>query len=99
MLAFSAVMFLRLRPALPSSLLGPVAVYVAAILGMGIAALTLPSLAVIVGAVLFMASDAILAAGKFLLAEASPRQSIVRPAVWILYYVAQAAITLGFLLG
>lgn len=91
--------FLRLRPALPANLLGPVAVYAAAILGMGLFALTLPSLLVIVGAVLFMASDAILAAGKFLFDARSPRQAVVRPAVWILYYAAQVAITMGFLFG
>ncbi|MFC3644232.1 lysoplasmalogenase [Aquibium oceanicum] len=99
MLAFSVVMFRQLRPVLPPGLLAPVAVYVAAILGMGVFALTLPSWVVIAGAVLFMASDAILAAGRFLIAETSPRQAIVRPAVWILYYLAQVAITLGFLLG
>jgi uncharacterized membrane protein YhhN len=96
--AFAAGMFLRLRPALPNDLIAPVAFYVAAIMAMGLAAVTLPSITVIVGAVLFIASDAILAAGRFLIPAASPRQAIVAPAVWSLYYAAQVSITLGFLL-
>jgi uncharacterized membrane protein YhhN len=66
---------------------------------MGLSALTLPVPAVIAGAILFMASDALLAVGRFLLAADSPRQALVRPAVWALYYLAQAAITLGVLLA
>lgn len=95
---FAVGLFLRLRPALPDGMVIPVAVYVVAILAMGLTAMTLPSLAVIAGAVLFIASDAILAAGRFLLAPASPRQAIVAPLVWILYTAAQASIALGFLL-
>jgi uncharacterized membrane protein YhhN len=96
---FAAGMFRRLRPALPGDMVVPVAVYVVAILAMGLAALTLPSIAVIAGAVLFIASDAILAAGRFLIPAGSPRQAIVAPAVWSLYYAAQVSITLGFLLS
>lgn len=96
---FAAGMFQRLRPALPSDMVVPVAVYVVAILAMGLAALTLPSIAVIAGAVLFIASDAILAAGRFLIPADSPGQAIVGPAVWSLYYAAQVSITLGFLLS
>lgn len=98
-MVFAAATFLRLRPALPGDLVVPVAVYLVAILAMGLAAMTLPSLAVIVGAVLFIASDALLAAGRFLLPPASPRQAIVAPAVWSLYYLAQVSIALGFLLS
>lgn len=96
--AFAAGTYLLLRPALPRELVLPVGVYVAAILAMGLAAATLSSVAVIAGALLFMASDAILAAGRFLIPADSPRQAVVAPAVWGLYYAAQAAITLGFLL-
>ncbi|WP_245453377.1 lysoplasmalogenase [Aquibium carbonis] len=95
---FAGGMFLGLRPALPGGMVVPVAIYVVAILAMGIAALTLPSPAVIVGAVLFMASDAILASGRFLIPMRSERQAVVAPAVWVLYYTAQACIALGFLL-
>lgn len=95
---FAVGMFLRLRPALPSDLVLPVGLYVAAILAMGLTAVALPSVTVIAGAVLFIASDAVLAVGRFLIPSGSSRQTLVAPAVWVLYYAAQAAITLGFLL-
>ncbi len=50
------------------------------------------------GAVLFMASDGLLAAEKFLVAAISPHREWMRYAVWALYYAAQLMITLGFLL-
>lgn len=76
----------------------PIAVYVAAILAMGISALTNFYPWVIIGAVLFMASDSLLATERFLLAAISPHRVWMRYAVWVLYYAAQLAITLGFLL-
>lgn len=92
-------MLLRLLwPALTATLRGPVALYASAILGMGLTALTMPAPLVIAGAVLFMASDSLLAVGKFLLpAEARP-QAWIQPLVWVLYFTAQTAIVLGFLL-
>ena len=99
MAAFAGVFYMRLRPVLPAALLVPVAVYVVAILAMGVAALFLPAPLVIVGAVSFMASDAILAAERFLLAEASAHRRWSRPAVWVLYYAGQLAIALGVLLA
>jgi uncharacterized membrane protein YhhN len=99
MVLLSLATVARLMPALPPGLSAPVAAYGIAILAMGLTALTLPAPAVLVGAILFMASDALLAAGRFLLAVDSPRQALVRPAVWSLYYLGQAAITLGVLLA
>jgi uncharacterized membrane protein YhhN len=60
--------------------------------------MTLASVAVIAGAILFILSDAILAAGRFLVPAGSPRHAAIAPAVWILYFAAQLCITLGFLL-
>jgi uncharacterized membrane protein YhhN len=77
----------------------PIIAYLAAIVAMGVTALTLGNALVIAGAVLFVASDAILAAEKFLMASLSPRRRPARIAVWVLYYAAQLSITLGFLLG
>ncbi|WP_027058983.1 lysoplasmalogenase [Mesorhizobium loti] len=77
----------------------PIAIYVVAILAMGLSALTTSSAWVIGGAVLFMASDGLLATEKFLVAAISPHHAWMRLAVWVLYYAAQMAITLGFLLG
>lgn len=89
----------RLLPNLDAGLKLPVLTYVAAILFMGLAALTVNSPAVIAGAVLFMASDSILAWEKFLLPAGSPASALMRYAVWVTYYAAQFLITLGFLLG
>lgn len=76
----------------------PVAVYTAAILAMLLAAATVPAPIILIGAALFVASDSLLAIGRFLLPAGSPRQRPLGAAVWIFYYLAQAAITLGFLL-
>ncbi|MBE0694788.1 MAG: lysoplasmalogenase [Aquamicrobium sp.] len=76
----------------------PVAVYAAAILVMMLAAATVPSPIILIGAALFVLSDSLLATGRFLLPPHAPRQRPLGAAVWITYYLAQAAITLGFLL-
>jgi uncharacterized membrane protein YhhN len=52
---------------------------------------------VTVGALLFMTSDAILSGELFKLPEDSPARRWSAPAVWVLYWVGQAAITAGFL--
>jgi uncharacterized membrane protein YhhN len=90
-----AALWRRVGPALRL----PIGVYVAAILAMGISALTTSNLWVIGGAILFMASDGLLAAERFLLAAISPHRVWMRYADWTLYYAAQLAITLGFLLS
>ncbi|WP_149803403.1 lysoplasmalogenase family protein [Mesorhizobium sp. NFR06] len=99
MAAFSIVMLAALWRRVGPQLRIPIAVYVAAILAMGLSALTISYPWVIAGAVLFMASDGLLAAERFLLAAISPHRMWIRYAVWVLYYAAQLAITLGFLLG
>ena len=97
--AFGIVMLAALWRRVGPALRLPVGVYVAAILAMGISALTIGNLWVIGGAILFMASDGLLAAERFLLAAISPHRVWMRYAVWTLYYAAQLAITLGFLLS
>ncbi|MBZ9866827.1 lysoplasmalogenase family protein [Mesorhizobium sp. CA15] len=99
MAAFSIVMLAALWRRVGPQLRAPVAVYVAAILAMGISALTTDHPWVIAGAVLFIASDGLLAAERFLLAAISPHRVWMRYAVWVLYYAAQLAITLGLLLA
>ncbi|WP_095203998.1 lysoplasmalogenase [Mesorhizobium carmichaelinearum] len=96
---FVVVMLAALWRRVGPSLRIPIAFYVVAILAMGMAALTTNSAWVIGGAVLFMASDGLLATEKFLVAAISPHRAWMRFAVWVLYYAAQFAITLGFLLG
>ena len=99
MAVFAAVMLVMLWRRVAPDLRLPVAAYAAAILGMGVSALTLDNAWIIAGAILFMASDGLLAAEKFLVAAISPYREWMRHAVWALYYAAQLTITLGFLLS
>ncbi|WP_192258311.1 lysoplasmalogenase [Mesorhizobium caraganae] len=99
MAAFVVVMLAALWRRVGPGLRAPIAVYVAAILAMGISALTLDNPWVIIGAVMFMASDGLLATEKFLVPAIAPYRAGIRYVVWVLYYAAQLAITLGFLLS
>lgn len=93
--AFAAIAgFAMVRKAGPLAL--PVAAYVLAIASMGLGAVTLGGL-VLAGVALFMASDAILGAEKFYLAESSPARRFSSPTVWVLYYAGQMLITHGLL--
>ncbi|MER9236787.1 lysoplasmalogenase family protein [Mesorhizobium sp. M0622] len=94
-LAMLFALWRRVGPALRL----PISVHAAAILAMGIAALTLNSAWAVGGVVLLMLSDGLLASEKFLLPAISPYRVWMRHAVWALYYAGQLAITLGFLLG
>jgi uncharacterized membrane protein YhhN len=94
---FALMMLAVLWPRVEATLRLPIAVYVAAILAMGLAALTLPDWRIVLGALLFIASDALLATEKFLLGAGSTQRFWMRHAVWALYYAAQALIALGFL--
>jgi uncharacterized membrane protein YhhN len=99
MAVFAVVMLAALWRRVGPGLRVPIAIYVVAILAMGMSALTTSNVWVIGGAVLFMASDGLLATEKFLVAAISPHRGWMRFAVWALYYAAQLALTLGFLLG
>jgi uncharacterized membrane protein YhhN len=76
----------------------PILVYAAAIFVMGLSALTMNSVMVVAGALLFMVSDGILASERFVVSAVSPHRRWMPWAVWITYYAAQLLITLGFLL-
>ncbi|MCO5158741.1 MAG: lysoplasmalogenase [Aquamicrobium sp.] len=94
----AALLMRRLLAAVAPQMRVPVAVYAAAILAMLLAAATVPSPVILIGAILFVLSDSLLAIGRFLTPPDSPRQRPIGAAVWVLYYLAQAAIALGFLL-
>lgn len=98
MAVFALAMLVLLMREVGPDLRVPVFVYILAILAMGVAALSTPSLWVIAGALAFMASDAILSAERFLLPAISPHRGWMRGAVWVLYYAAQVLIVAGFLL-
>lgn len=96
--AFGIFMLIRLWPALDAAMRAPVMAYMLAIVAMGVAALTTRSPAVVAGAGLFIASDAILATERFLLGSNAPQRAATGPVIWITYIAAQIAITLGVLL-
>ncbi len=76
----------------------PVRLYVLVILAMGLTALSLPpghGMA-LAAALLFMLSDAILAAETFVLRENHPARPWLARAVWITYIAAQAGFLLAF---
>lgn len=97
-LAAAGILVIRLIPAVPSALRLPVVAYIGAILLMVIASSTVASPIVMVGATLFVASDAILAVQVFLLSPESRHHLWTAPTLWVLYYLSQAIITLAFLL-
>jgi uncharacterized membrane protein YhhN len=88
----------RILPVVGDDLRMPVIAYVVSITVMLMAAATLPLPMVVAGAALFFVSDAILAADRFLLEEGSSYRVLAGPAAWMLYYLGQMTITLGFLL-
>jgi uncharacterized membrane protein YhhN len=95
---FAGIVLTRLWPALPRAMRPPVALYVAAIVAMGVGALWTGNALIIAGAFAFMASDAILAIDRFVLAAASPHKAWTATTLWWLYWGGQALITLGVLL-
>jgi uncharacterized membrane protein YhhN len=99
MAGFMLAMMIVLLPRVGPSQRLPVLAYSVAILMMGLSALTLDNYWILAGAILFMASDAILAAERFLTSGVSPNRLAMRIAVWIAYYAAQLTITLGVLLA
>lgn len=78
----------------------PVLAYGAVILMMGAAAIALPQAywPVTLGALMFIASDAILAHQLFCRPAEAPPQKLASYAVWFLYFFGQAAILLGLVL-
>ncbi len=93
--AGAGLLLARLLPGVQPPWRRAVPPYVLAILAMLAAAATVPAPLVVAGALLFAISDGLLAIERFRLArEGIPTGHIA----WVLYYLAQAAITLGLLL-
>lgn len=99
-LAIAAAIFLlrQLLPAVGRQMRLPVTLYTIAILAMLLAAATVAAPIIVMGALLFVISDTLLAIGRFLLAPQSPYRPRLGKAVWVSYYLAQVSILLGFLL-
>jgi uncharacterized membrane protein YhhN len=70
----------------------PVTCYIVAIVAMTVASLRMPATVVPIGAVSFMASDSLLALGKFLW-----QAPWIGPAIWVTYAAAQLLIAYGVL--
>ncbi|KAL2158767.1 hypothetical protein VTH06DRAFT_3958 [Thermothelomyces fergusii] len=92
-----SVMIAVLVPRIDRGLRLPVVLYSLTILAMALTALTVASSRVVAGSLMFSASDAILAADRFLVSPASSHRMWMQPAVWVLYYVGQLLIALGLL--
>jgi len=75
----------------------PVMVYCTALVLMGLTALVTERPPIIAGAVMFVASDAILAWERFVEPAVSARKPPMRLAVWVLYYTAQVTFLLAFI--
>lgn len=96
MAALALGMWRRLMQRVGPNLRSPVTAYIVAIFAMGVTSLTVPNGWVVVGAVMFMASDTLLATERFLLPAISWHRLWVRYGVWGLYFAAQFLITLSF---
>lgn len=77
----------------------PVAIYMALVTLTALLALGLPNSLwpVTIGALMLLTSDALLAGELFKLTPDSPTRAWSSPAIWLLYWGGQAAITAGFL--
>ena len=94
--AFGAAMFVWLRPGL-GTLAAPVTAYLAVIVIMAaLAALVNGPRLIAAGAILFVISDSLIAAGWFRGLEATlGRLDLHGAAIWTTYYLAQAGIAVG----
>jgi len=79
----------------PAALRLPVLAYGVAIFAMGLASLTTGQPWIIIGAMLFMASDTILGFERFVMSSIGQGRWAARIAVWIFYYAAQLMLTLA----
>ncbi|MCO5064702.1 MAG: lysoplasmalogenase [Rhizobiaceae bacterium] len=79
----------------PAGLRFPILAYGAAILLMGLASLTTGLVWIVTGAILFMASDTVLALERFVMSSLGRGRWAARHAVWVLYYAAQLLLTLS----
>ncbi len=99
-LVYAAIIYGLLWPGL-GSFRAPVAAYCVAILAMGLAALNLPlnghNTLILLGAVLFVASDSVLAIEKFRMPEDSSWNKTASLFVWVTYWAAQYLIMRGAL--
>lgn len=92
------VLITALVPRVEAGLRVPIVVYSGAIFTMAVmaTAVEVNRGQVLTGALLFTASDAILAVDRFLVPVKSPLRAGMQHTVWVLYYSGQLMIALGF---
>lgn len=95
--AFAFYVARAILPRVEAGMKGPVIAYIAVIFAMGITATAFNSLLIVIGAVLFMISDALIAYEKFVLGYTAAARQLIGPAVWVTYYGAQLALMFGVL--
>lgn len=81
-----------------ASMQGPALVYAGAILLMSITAVASGNPLLIPGALMFYASDTVLALEKFRIPAEAPIRRLSAPFVWVTYYLAQLMFLLAFIL-
>jgi uncharacterized membrane protein YhhN len=92
---FAPALNLLMMPRVGRKLQAPVAVYSVVIFLMFLSVLAVDDGRVVGGALLFTASDAILATDRFLVGPSSRHRVWMQYSVWILYYSGQFLIALG----
>ncbi|KAF4459670.1 Lysoplasmalogenase [Fusarium albosuccineum] len=97
MLLLASGMVVILLPRVSYHLRVPILVYSIAIYAMVLTALTVDNTRLISGAIIFTASDSLLATEKFLVSHNSSHRAWMEHAVWVLYYFGQLLIMLGLL--
>jgi uncharacterized membrane protein YhhN len=82
---------------LPSNMGLLIAAYAIIITLMGVFSLAFTSWAIVIGALLFILSDSLIAYERFLVDTEVNQHPWISPAVWVTYYLAQVMITYGVL--
>lgn len=97
--ALAVLAFFMARLLIPRAgpLKEPVAVYLGIIMAMAVTALATPPFVIVVGAMLFAASDSLLGLQTFVLQHGMGRERIANALIWPLYWAAIALLTLGAL--
>jgi uncharacterized membrane protein YhhN len=97
-LAHSVYLARRLWQELPRDMGAQIVAYACVITLMALAALTYAPVIVVAGAALFYLSDTLIAYERFILDVKINEHPVIAPAIWVTYYAAQVAITLGVIL-
>jgi uncharacterized membrane protein YhhN len=96
-LAHSVKLATQLVRQLPPDMGALIIVYAIIITLMGVSSLAFASWTIVLGALLFIISDSLIAYERFILDTQVNQHPWISPAVWVTYYLAQVMITYGVL--